>query len=70
MYPELFTIPGTSYTISTFGVMMAAGFLTGYWITARRMVEEGLDPEPAQNILAYIMFGGIVGFKRAGHDLL
>ena len=23
MYPELFTIPGTSYTISTFGVMMA-----------------------------------------------
>ncbi len=33
MYPELFTIPGTQYTISTFGVMMAMGFLVGYWIT-------------------------------------
>ena len=63
MYPELFTIPGTSYTISTFGVMMAAGFLVGYWITARRMVEEGLDPEPAQNILVWIMLGGIGGSK-------
>jgi phosphatidylglycerol:prolipoprotein diacylglycerol transferase len=63
MYPELFTIPGTSYTISTFGVMMALGFLTGYWITIARMEEEGLDTEATPNILMWIMLGGVGGSK-------
>lgn len=63
MYPELFTIPGTQYTISTFGVMMAIGFLVGYWITKKRMVEVGLDPETAPNILIWIMLGGVAGSK-------
>lgn len=63
MYPELFTVPGTQYTISTFGVMMAMGFLVGYWITQKRMVEEGLDPEAAPNILIWIMLGGVGGSK-------
>ena len=63
MYPELFTIPGTGYTISTFGVMMASGFLVGYWITRMRMVEENLDPETAPNILIWIMLGGVFGSK-------
>ena len=63
MHPELFTIPGTSYTISTFGVMMALGFLAAYWITIRRMPEEGLDPEPAPNLLMWIMIGGVGGSK-------
>jgi phosphatidylglycerol:prolipoprotein diacylglycerol transferase len=63
MYPELFTVPGTQYTISTFGVMMAMGFLVGYWITQKRMIEEGLDPEAAPNILIWIMLGGVGGSK-------
>lgn len=63
MYPELFTVPGTRYTISTFGVMMAIGFLVAYWITRRRMVEEGLDPDTAPNILIWIMLGGVGGSK-------
>ena len=63
MYPELFTIPGTQYTVSTFGVMMAMGFLVGYWITKKRMVETGLDPEAAPNILIWIMIGGVLGSK-------
>ena len=31
MYPELFRIPGLDYPISTFGVMLAIAFLTGFW---------------------------------------
>ena len=60
MYPELFTIPGINYTISTFGVMMSLGFLAGYWITCRRMTELGLDPEPVTNLLIWIMIGAVV----------
>ena len=63
MYPDILTIPGTSYTISSFGLMMALGFLVGYWITMRRMAEQGLDPEKAADMLIWIMLGGVLGSK-------
>jgi phosphatidylglycerol:prolipoprotein diacylglycerol transferase len=61
MYPELFTIFG--FTISTFGLMLAAAFLVGSWITGLRMEEEGLDSEQAYQILVYVIIGGILGSK-------
>jgi len=61
MHPELFRIFG--YSVSTFGVMMATAFLVGSWITAKRMAEEGLDPDLATTLLIYVMLGGIVGSK-------
>ena len=45
MYPILFEIFG--YPISTFGIMLAIAFLTGTWLTARRLREIGIDPEAA-----------------------
>jgi len=63
MYPELFRIPWLDYPISPFGLMMAAGFLVGWWITAKRMEEEGLDPELASTMLLYVMIGGVLGSK-------
>jgi len=63
LYPTLFTIPGIDYPISTFGVMLAVAFLAGFWITAKRMGEEGIDPEFASTILLYTMVGGLVGSK-------
>ncbi len=61
MYPELFSIG--DFSISTFGVMLALAFYVGTLITARRMGEEGLDPEKAFTILIYVMLGGIFGSK-------
>jgi phosphatidylglycerol:prolipoprotein diacylglycerol transferase len=61
MYPELFRIG--DFSVSTFGLMLATAFLVGTWITARRMAEEGLDPEKATVILIYVMAGGIAGSK-------
>ena len=43
--------------------MMAIAFLVGTWITARRMAEEGLDPDLATTLLIYTMLGGIFGSK-------
>jgi phosphatidylglycerol:prolipoprotein diacylglycerol transferase len=63
MYPILLTIPYFNYPVTTFGVMMALGFLAAYWITARAMEENGLDVEVAANLLLWIMVGGVVGSK-------
>ena len=59
MYPTLFRIPYLDFPISTFGVMMAIAFLVGTWITAKRMAEEGLDPELATTLLIYAHRGNI-----------
>jgi phosphatidylglycerol:prolipoprotein diacylglycerol transferase len=61
MYPILFEIFG--FPISTFGVMMAVGFLVSAWIVARRLREYGADPEHSSTILIYAMIGGVVGSK-------
>jgi phosphatidylglycerol:prolipoprotein diacylglycerol transferase len=63
MHPTLFRIPYIDFPISTFGVMMAIAFLAGSWITAKRMAEEGLDPDLATTLLIYVMVGGIFGAK-------
>ena len=47
MYPILFTIPGIDYPISSFGVMMAIGFLTAYWLTVRELPRGQSETAPA-----------------------
>ena len=61
MYPILFHVFG--YPISTFGLMMALGFLVSAWIVGKRLAEHGLDPELSSTILIYAMLGGILGSK-------
>ena len=61
MYPELFRIG--SFTVSTFGLMLALSFLVGSWITSKRMAEENEDPEIVTTLLIYVMLGGIFGSK-------
>lgn len=63
MYPIVFRIPWLDFPISSFGVMLALGFLIGTWITSQRMREEGLDPELATTLLLYVMLGGVLGSK-------
>jgi len=61
MHPILFQFFG--FPISTFGVMMAVGFLVSAWIVSRRLAEYGLDPEFSSTILIYAMIGGVLGSK-------
>jgi len=61
MYPILFEIFG--FPISTFGVMMAVGFLVSAWVVSARLREFGEDPELASTILIYAMVGGVLGSK-------
>jgi phosphatidylglycerol:prolipoprotein diacylglycerol transferase len=61
VYPILFEPFG--YPISTFGIMMALGFLAATALAARRLREEGFDPDLATGMLIWCMLGGVVGAK-------
>ena len=63
MYPILFTIPVIDYPISTFGAMMALGFLAAYWLTVREFPDKGIDIEVSSNLLLFVMIGGVLGAK-------
>jgi phosphatidylglycerol:prolipoprotein diacylglycerol transferase len=61
MYPILWEPFG--FPISTFGVMLAVGFLVAAWNTAIRLREYGLDPELSSTLLLYAIGGGVLGAK-------
>jgi phosphatidylglycerol:prolipoprotein diacylglycerol transferase len=61
MYPILWEPFG--FPISSFGVMMALGFLAATWITARHMEQVGLDPDLSTSMLLWCMGGGVLGAK-------
>lgn len=66
MYPELFTLTLPvlgEVTITSFGVMMAAAFLSGYAILRRETVRLGAGRDLAADMLLGALVGGIVGAK-------
>lgn len=63
MYPILFTLPGTGYDVSSFGVMMMLGFFVAYHLSVREMPHRGVDPELGLALLTMIMVAGLLGSK-------
>ncbi len=61
MYPVLWEPFG--FAISSFGVMMAVGFLVSERVVARRLGEQGIDPELSSTILVYAVLCGVIGSK-------
>ncbi|MCY3600409.1 MAG: prolipoprotein diacylglyceryl transferase [Gemmatimonadetes bacterium] len=66
MYPELFTLTLPvlgELTITSFGVMMALAFLSGYMILRTETARLGAGRELAADMLLGALIGGIVGAK-------
>lgn len=61
MYPIVFEPFG--FAVSSFGVMLAVGFLVGTWLAGRYMAERGISPDAASTMLFYCMIGGVLGAK-------
>jgi len=61
VYPVLFEIFG--FPISTFGVMVAAGFLAGGFMAARSFEQAGLQGKTAWDLVTWCVVGGLLGAK-------
>jgi phosphatidylglycerol:prolipoprotein diacylglycerol transferase len=60
MYPDLITIG--SFTITTFGALVALGTIVGLWLFSREVQRAGLPASAVDAALAGIM-GGLLGAK-------
>lgn len=51
------------FTIASFGLMVALGFLTALFFLKKELERKGIDPELGSSIITAAMVGGIVGAK-------
>lgn len=63
MFPVLFTIPGTNFPVTSFGLMMFLCFLAGAWIGGKQLERYGLPADHIWDNLAWCAIAGIAGAK-------
>jgi phosphatidylglycerol---prolipoprotein diacylglyceryl transferase len=61
MHPYLLKLG--PFTIASFGLMVALGFLTALYFLKRELSRQGLDPELGSSIITAGMVGGLAGAK-------
>lgn len=61
MYPILFKLG--PFQITSFGFMMAVGFLISAWILRKELTRIKKDPELAYELVMAAAIGGVVGAK-------
>jgi phosphatidylglycerol---prolipoprotein diacylglyceryl transferase len=61
MYPKILEFGPV--TIHTYGLLLAAAFIAGIWITSRNARKEGIDPDAIWNLGLAVIFSALVGAK-------
>lgn len=61
MYPRLLTTP--YYTLHTFGVFLAAAYMTSLWWLVRSGRRKGLDPDELSSLGLWAIAGAFIGAK-------
>jgi phosphatidylglycerol:prolipoprotein diacylglycerol transferase len=69
MHPKLLTFPAfglfghDSFTLHTYGFLLALAFLAGLWIAARQAKKAKLDPNRVTDMAVWVLIAGLVGAK-------
>jgi phosphatidylglycerol:prolipoprotein diacylglycerol transferase len=61
MYPKVLDLG--PITIHTYGLMLAAAFIAGIWVTSRNARKEGIHPDSIWNMGLVVIFSALVGAK-------
>ena len=51
------------FTINAHGVMMALGFIAGWFVALYEARRKGLDREALEGLLPYAVVGGLIGAR-------
>ena len=52
-----------SLTVHWYGILVALGFMGGYWTAQRRGLHDGLSPDAVADVVFWLFLGGIVGAR-------
>ncbi len=63
MHPELWVMPGTGWSLKSYGFMMTVGFLSAVYFAMRRAVKVKCDPDVVLNCAMISLVVGIVGAR-------
>ncbi|HEY6331778.1 MAG TPA: prolipoprotein diacylglyceryl transferase [Blastocatellia bacterium] len=63
MFPELFKIPFIGITVYTYGVLLAAGFISALWLIATLAERDGLPKNKIYDLGLYILASALIGAK-------
>ena len=61
MFPRLFQIG--SFSLPTYGFLVASGVLLGLWISVRNSEKQGINGDDAWNLGILVVLAGIIGAK-------
>ena len=63
MFPELFKIPGLNWPLSTYGLLLAIGFILALWLIAKLAEQDGLPKNRVYDLGLYILASALIGAK-------
>ena len=71
MHAKLLTLPGfalfgwnvPSFTLHTYGALLAIAFLAGLWIAHREAKRTGMDAARITDMAVYVLIGGLIGAR-------
>ncbi len=63
MFPELFKIPHTNFSLNTYGLLLAVAFVAGLLLTARLAARDGLDKQKVIDLGLWVLAASLVGSK-------
>jgi phosphatidylglycerol:prolipoprotein diacylglycerol transferase len=63
MFPELFKIPYTNFSINTYGFLLAVAFLAGLLLMARLAARDGLDRQKVIDLGLWVLAASLIGSK-------
>ncbi|MFN7622558.1 MAG: prolipoprotein diacylglyceryl transferase, partial [Acidobacteriota bacterium] len=63
MFPELFKIPGTEFTLNTYGFLQAISFIVALLLMARLAERDGLNKQRAYDLGLWILAASLIGSK-------
>jgi phosphatidylglycerol:prolipoprotein diacylglycerol transferase len=52
-----------SFEVAWYGVLLAIGFLAGFWLAARRAPRTGVDPNLVYDLIPWLLLGSIAGAR-------